>query len=91
MVRDMLSILMDNIKDTDMWLGYAENCTDMNYKMWFVSHAKARASMLNEDYEYIAKEIGLLEKARSGDEIAEALLEHLNYQIKEIGSRLKMM
>lgn len=91
MIRDMLSILMDNIKDTNMWIDYAENCTDMNYKMWFTQHAKSRAGSLNEDYEYIAKEIGLLEKARSGDEIAEALLDHLNYQIKEIGSRLKAM
>ena len=90
MVRDMLSILMDNIKDTNMWLDYAENATG-EHMVWFMNHAKQRAASLQEDYDYIARAIGLLDKARSGDEIAEALLEHLNYQIKEIGSRLKQM
>lgn len=89
MIRYMLSILMDGIKDTEMYIGYAEEAADNNseYGSWFKNHAKMRYDALKTDYDFICKEINLQEKARSGDAIAEALMCHLQYQMKELNER----
>ena len=82
---------MDEIKDAGMMLDYTEDALDMDMTasaMWFKNHAKARIDMLKSDYDYIAREIGLVEKAKGGDAIADALMCHLDYQISELNHRL---
>ncbi len=81
---------MDEIKDTGMMLDYTEDAMDMDMTsaaMWFKNHAKTRIDMLKADYDYISREIGLHEKAKSGDAIADALIGHLDYQIGELNHR----
>lgn len=46
-----------------------------------------QADELARDYDYIANQIGLIEKVREGDEIAEALMSHLTYQMSELNKR----
>ncbi len=80
---------MDGIKDTGMMIDYAIEAADSGnpYASWFKSHAKMRLDNLHVDYDYISREIGLSEKARSGDAIADALLCHLEYQMSDLTQR----
>lgn len=90
----MLSVLMDGIKDANMLLDYADasyNEDDNTAMQWFKSHAKERIDGVSKDYDYICSHIGLVEKARSGDEIADALISHLTYQMQEINKRYASM
>lgn len=83
-------MLMDGIKDANMMMDYAEDAMDMEQTssaMWFKNHAKTRVDMVKSDYDYISREIGLTEKAKSGDAIADALVGHLEYQISELMHR----
>lgn len=92
MVKYMLNVLMDGIKDANMLMDYATECDDdSKTMMWFKNHAKARLDMVTSDYNYINESLGLQEKARSGDEMADALVGHLNYEMRELNNRYNMM
>ena len=80
---------MDGIKDTEMYIDYAIESADANspYMAWFKNHAKMRLENLKSDYDFISKEINLTDKARSGDPIADALMCHLEYQMKSLTDR----
>lgn len=39
------------------------------------------------DYDYICRHIGLTDRANEGDEIADALVAHLKYQMMEMSKR----
>lgn len=93
MVKEMLSVMMDEIKDANMMLDYAMKAKIMNDDTfdWFISHARVRADMLMDDYKRINMEIGLEQKAMEGDMVAEALRCHLKDQITEIRDRMSMM
>jgi len=92
MVKYMLTILMDGIKDSNMLMDYAEECAnDLKAASWFKTHAKTRMDMVMNDYNFINEMVGLTEKARSGDEMADALISHLQYEMKELNSRYNMM
>ena len=85
---------MDGIKDAGMWLDYAENAmaeNDQAHAIWFGNHAKSRVNQLSDDYDYIIREIGLVDKVKSGDPIAEALHSHLKYQINDVIDRVNRM
>lgn len=94
MIKYMLSILMDGIKDAGMYMDYAEKAKhedDAEYMTWFKNHAKMRIDELARDYDYISNQIGLVEKVREGDEIAEALMSHLTYQMSEMTKRFNAL
>lgn len=42
MVRHMLSVLMDGIKDAGMFMDYAEEAEDQAEMSWFKNHAKEK-------------------------------------------------
>lgn len=90
MYKYMLSMLMDGIKDADMMIDYAEDAYSVENEKaaaWFKNHAKLRLDMLTSDYDYINREMGLTDKAREGDPLADALLSHLNYQMETLAKR----
>lgn len=92
MVKYMLATLMDGIKDTNMMMDYAMECVDDPKSMtWFKNHAKTRLDMATSDYNYIVDNLGLNEKIRSGDEMADALVSHLQYEMKELNSKYSMI
>lgn len=93
MVKEMLSVLMDGIKDADMIMEYAEKAKAMEddtYE-WFMQHAKMRVESLSNDYRRINDEIFLEAKAADGDPIAEALKCHLKDQIMHLKNKLSNM
>lgn len=94
MVKDMLAVLMDGITDVDMMLGYAMDAKNEGKDecmTWFKNHAKARMDTLTNDYNYVSQKIGLSEKVKAGDEIAEALSSHLMRQMTELNRKYSMI
>lgn len=89
-VRQMLGIVMDGIKDTEMFMDYADMAMEKGneeFAMWFKQHAKSRMSMLEQDWDYVCNAIGMHERIREGDEIAHALKSHIMDQIQELHAR----
>ncbi len=90
MVKEMLSILMDGIKDAGMLLDYAYKAKmqEDDTENWFLSHARKRIEEFTSDYQAVNNEIGLESKAAAGDEIACALMCHLKEEILQLKNRL---
>lgn len=68
--NDLLTVLMDGIRDTGMLIGYAENALmegQSGRAAWFRNHAKKRLDQLEADYNDVGTVTGMAEKARSGD------------------------
>lgn len=88
MVREMLSVLMDGLKDANMLIDYCEDCSEPTHKNWFMNHAKKRYEELLSDYEYIKQQTGLIQKIHDGDAIAEALDGHIQHEMLELKKRM---
>lgn len=86
-VGDMLSVVMDGIADTEMILDYADE-SEGNKMNWFMDRAKKRYQMTQEDYDYVMNSAGIKERASDGDEIAEALCDHLRKQMTRLSARM---
>jgi len=83
-INDLLSVIMDEIKDTNMVYEYAKKPENEAYKTWFCDRARTRLKTLIEDYDQVASVIGLSQKVREGDPIAQALDSHIEYQIEDL-------
>lgn len=93
MVKEMLEVLMDGIKDANMLLDYAADAkvhNDSSYD-WFKTHAKTRVDTVIDDYAKINNMIGLEQKAMAGDAIAESLKCYLKDQIIELKNAMASM
>ena len=89
--KDMLSVLMDSIKDADILIWYTHNAMDNGmgeWANWFLNHAKARMNTLEDDYEYVMRVIDVENKIRQGDDIAFALKEHIDHQIHSLHCKM---
>lgn len=89
MVREMLTVLMDGIKDSNMLIDYYEESNTQDEETFFHNHAKKRAEEVMSDYTFIKTKIGLDQKAKEGDAIAEALDGHLIHEINNLKMRLQ--
>jgi len=90
--KAMLSVLMDGIKDANMWLDHASEMAETGKPetaQWFKMHAKKRIDGVESDAEYIYDTIHLEEKVSHGDEIAAALHSHIEKQIDDLHKRLE--
>ena len=93
MVKEMLEVLMDGIKDANMLLDYAAHAKahqDNSYE-WFKQHAKVRVDSVVDDYNKINMAIGLDQKAMAGDQIAESLRCYLKDQITDLKAAMSTM
>ena len=86
-IGDMLAVVMDGITDTELLLDYADNA-DAGHVKWFMDRAKRRYQMTTEDYENVMSMSGLKERAAEGDEIANALMDHLRKQMHRLNARM---
>lgn len=90
MVRELLSIVMDGINDTNMLLDYYEETDDPEMVNFYFNHAKKRYDEIIADFSFVKSHIGLEQKVREGDAIAEALHGHLQHEIMRIKNRMNM-
>ena len=87
-INDLLSVIMDSIRDTNMLYEYANKPGNETYCNWFMDRARIRLKGLIDDYEQVSSVIGLAQKVREGDPIAEALHNHITYQIAELKGKI---
>ena len=92
--RAMLTVLMDGIRDANMWLESAKTAAEANKpdeSNWFKTHARKRIEALDADYDYIKDKTGIVAKVKAGDEIADSLHQHIVAQMKDLHARLEAM
>lgn len=90
MVKEMLFVFMDGLADSNKMLDYAEECESQEVMSWFVNHSKKRMEELGTDYAYIRTQIGLDQRIREGDAIAEALESHMDKELEKLKERIKI-
>ena len=93
-VKHLLCVLMDGIKDAEMWITFASDADEEGkpeWAAWFRQHAKKRTEALDSIYSYVSDEIGLEEKVKAGNELAYALKDHIEDQIDDLHSKLNAL
>lgn len=88
MVKEMLWVLMDDIKDANMLMDYYEESDNPEDENFFHAHAKKRMDEVMSDYGIIKARINLDQKVREGDVIAEALNSHLDHEVMMLRQRM---
>ncbi len=89
MVKHMLAVLMDGITDSQMMLDYAEECREHpDHYRWFKQHAEKRLEMLKRDRDDVFGDLEIEKKAKNGDEIAAALMCHIDASIDKLSKEV---
>jgi len=91
-MKDMLSVVMDGIKDGEMLAKYAEMAiehkADKGITNWFISRAQNRASMAERDWHDVHEHI----KAEKHDEeMVEALECHVDRWLENLKDRVSRL
>ena len=90
MTKHLLAVLMDGITDTQMLLDYADACEGQNGReRWFREHAEKRLEMLRHDRDDVFDELGIESKSKGGDEIAAALMCHIDMSIERLNDEVR--
>lgn len=89
--RNMISLVMDGIRDTDMIAGYAEMAKregEEKIHSWFAVRAKERLSELRRDWADVETTLNLKEH---DDELVEAMSCHVRMRIDELHAWIDKM
>lgn len=90
MIKHLLAVLMDGITDTQMLLDYADACDGQpGRERWFEEHAEKRLEMLRRDRDDVFGELEIERKAKDGDEIAAALMCHIDMSIERLNDEVR--
>ena len=83
MIKHMIGMVMDDLRDIDMMVDYAEEAKEHGERQevvnWFAIHAKERLNEL--DRREVERE--LRDRDRSG-EIADAMICHISHSIERV-------
>lgn len=89
MMKHLLAVVMDGLKDTDKMIGYAhkamEHGADRGIINWFGSRAKTRLDMAERDWKDVHDE---LKKGKHDDELVEALECHVNHWMEDLKEKV---
>lgn len=92
MMKHMLSVVMDGIKDAEMMAGYAEEAKehgkDHGEYAWFKTRAQNRYSMAERDWHDVDEE---LKNNKHDDEMLEALECHVNRSMAALRARVEKL
>ena len=89
MVKDLLNVLMDDINDTNMLIDYYLDSDHQELSQYYHSRAKKRYDEAVESYAFVKRMIGLDQKVKDGDAIAEALCSYINNTMNDIKKRME--
>lgn len=89
MIRPMLRVLMDEIKDANMVLDYYDECDIPQCEDWFFNWGKKKTENAMNMFSYVNEYIQLDKRAKEGDELAAALEETLEMDVKMLQNRLR--
>lgn len=91
-IKHMLSVVMDGIKDAEMIAGYAEMAVvhkaDKSVINWFVGRAQNRVSMAERDWHEVDDHI---KSEKRDDDMIEALECHVNRSIEHLKERIEKL
>lgn len=83
MIKHMIGMVMDDLRDIDMMVDYAEEAKEHGERQevinWFSIHAKERLNELERDWREVERE--LRDRDRGG-EIADAMICHISHSIE---------
>ena len=83
MIKHMIGMVMDDLRDIDMMVDYAEEAKEHGERQevvnWFAIHAKERLNELERDWREVERE--LRDRDRGG-EIADAMICHISHSIE---------
>ena len=92
MMRHMLAVVMDGIKDAEMMAGYAEMATkhnvDRGIATWFKTRAQNRMAMAERDWHDVDDH---LKSEKHDDELIEALECHVNRSLANLRDRIEKL
>lgn len=89
MMKHMLAVVMDGIKDAEMIAGYAEEAhahgADHGVVSWFKTRAQNRYSMAERDWHDVDDE---LKTTKRDDDLTDALECHVNRTLANLRARV---
>ena len=89
MMKHMLAVVMDGIKDTGMLAGYAEDAkahdAEHSVVAWFKTRAQSRLGMIERDWHDVDDELRMHKK---DDDLLDALECHVNRSLSELKMRI---
>lgn len=92
MMKQMLFVVMDGIKDAEMIAGYAEDAAkhgaDRSVINWFVVRAQNRFSMAERDWHDVLDEI---KDEKHDDDLVEALECHVKERLAALRERVEKL
>lgn len=92
MMKHMLYVVMDGIKDTEKIAGYAEEAklrgADNGTAAWFSAHAQSRLSMVERDWRDVHEH---LKSEKHDEEMLDALVCHIDRSLKELRMRVEKL
>ena len=90
MMKHLLAVVMDGLKDADKLVGYAHKARDhgedKNIVNWFMTRAQNRLSMAERDWKDVQEE---LHKGKRDDELLDALECHVNHWMEELREKVE--
>ena len=91
MMRHLLAVVMDGLKDTEMIAGYAEHAmkhgTDRSIVNWFKTRAQNRLAMVERDWKDVDDQ---LHTDKHDDELVEALECHVNRSLANLREKIEV-
>lgn len=91
-VKHMLDVVMDGIKDTQMIAEYAQEAARSGESHevtdWFAARAKTRMSHLERDWKDVREE---LEDRKHDGELLDALACHVEHSIAELRAKVEKL
>lgn len=85
--KHMIAVVMDDIRDTDMIAGYAEEAkaADDGHANWFAMRAKERLNTLRRDWSEVDAELHL---HNHDDDLVNAMACHIGGELDRIKARV---
>lgn len=91
MIKQMLSVVMDGVKDTNMLADYAKEADkhgEASAAAWFKAHAQNRFAALERDWREVREE---MRRKREPDDVLDALTDYVDGAISELRKTLEAM
>lgn len=92
MMKHLLAVVMDGLKDADKLVGYAhkarEHGESKDIANWFATRAQNRLSMAERDWKDVREE---LHKGKHDDELIDALECHVEHWMEELREKVEKL
>lgn len=92
MLKHMLKVVMDGIKDAGIIAGYSEEATlrgeEHSVVTWYTAHAQSRLNMAEHDWRDVHEHI---KSGKHDEEMLDALECHVEHSLKDLRMRIEKL